>query len=205
MPSALTEAFDRFGVPALVLADNGLAFTGRFSRTSISTRFTRVVTGAGARLIHSSPYHPQTCGKIERHHRTFKAWLRTQPAPATWPSCKPCGPLPALVQHRTSTHAAHTPPQHAWDDAPILGGPQHLPIQYDAHVDPQRLQHRRHHHPQPTRLHRPTPGRHPITIVLDGDHVTIYSPDGTPSDTSASTGPRTTNAAHRRLTCVTTR
>jgi transposase InsO family protein len=78
--AAITRAFDRFGVPALVLADNGSAFTCR-TRSTGASRFTRMVTAAGARLIHSSPYHPQTCGKVERHHRTFKAWLHAQPVP----------------------------------------------------------------------------------------------------------------------------
>lgn len=80
--AAITDAFHRYGVPALVLADNGSAFTSR-TRSTGTSRFTRVVTAAGARLIHSSPYHPQTCGKVERHHRTFKAWLADQPTPAS--------------------------------------------------------------------------------------------------------------------------
>jgi hypothetical protein len=32
----------------------------------------------GIRFAHSSPYHPQTCGKVERFHQTLKRWLLKQ-------------------------------------------------------------------------------------------------------------------------------
>ena len=37
----------------------------------------------GIRLDHSRPYHPQTCGKVERFHQTQKKWLAAQPRAAT--------------------------------------------------------------------------------------------------------------------------
>ena len=37
----------------------------------------------GVRLDHPRPYHPQTCGKVERFHQTQKKWLAAQPRPAT--------------------------------------------------------------------------------------------------------------------------
>ncbi len=35
------------------------------------------------RTVNSRPFHPQTCGKIERSWQTLKKWLRARPAPAT--------------------------------------------------------------------------------------------------------------------------
>jgi transposase InsO family protein len=32
---------------------------------------------------HSRPYHPQTCGKVERVHQTLKRYLARQPKAAT--------------------------------------------------------------------------------------------------------------------------
>jgi hypothetical protein len=37
----------------------------------------------GIRYVHSRPYHPQTCGKVERFHRTLKRWLAKQPRART--------------------------------------------------------------------------------------------------------------------------
>lgn len=138
--TAIRAAFKDFGVPAIVLSDNGSAFTSRCT-TGGTTQFTRFVTGAGARLIHSSPYHPQTCGKVERHHRTFKDWLVKQPAPTNLEQLQTrCD----AYQHWYNTTRWHStwdkPPQHAWNDAPDLGGPQHLPVQHDATVSVRTVQ-----------------------------------------------------------------
>ena len=32
----------------------------------------------GIRVVHSRPYHPQTCGKVERFHQTLKRFLAKQ-------------------------------------------------------------------------------------------------------------------------------
>lgn len=36
---------------------------------------------AGIDYRHSRPYHPQTCGKVERFHQTMKAFLVKRPKP----------------------------------------------------------------------------------------------------------------------------
>ncbi|MDG4824789.1 leucine zipper domain-containing protein [Asanoa sp. WMMD1127] len=48
---------------AIVLCDNGAAFTNTWScATTAASQFASTLNGRGTRLIHSSPYHPQTCG-----------------------------------------------------------------------------------------------------------------------------------------------
>ena len=37
----------------------------------------------GIRTVHSRPYHPQTCGKVERFHQTLKRFLIRQSPAAT--------------------------------------------------------------------------------------------------------------------------
>jgi transposase InsO family protein len=179
---ALTAAFTRYGVPALVLADNGLAFSNRFSGGSSSTRFTRLVTEHGARLIHSSPYHPQTCGKVERHHRTFKAWLATQAAPASLAQLQDlCLQYQAWynTERRHSVHNA--PPQHAWDTAPELGGPTHPPVQHDAHVAVRKVSATGAItiRSRAVTIGLPRAGQS-VTTILDGDHLSVYAADGQP-------------------------
>jgi transposase InsO family protein len=75
-------AFGRYGIPASVLTDNGAVFTGkprRGGRVALEIELDLL----GVRFHHSRPYHPQTCGKVERFHQTQKKWLAAQPPPAT--------------------------------------------------------------------------------------------------------------------------
>ena len=67
----------RYGLPAELLSDNGTCFTGRLIGGEVL--FERRVGGLGVKLLHARPYHPQTCGKLERFHRTMKEWLAERP------------------------------------------------------------------------------------------------------------------------------
>jgi transposase InsO family protein len=67
-----------FGTPASVLTDNGAIYNAgaRGGRTG----FESDLITAGVLYKHSRPYHPQTCGKVERWHRTLKKFLAKRPA-----------------------------------------------------------------------------------------------------------------------------
>jgi len=77
----VVETFHRaaaaHGLPASMLTDNGAVFTAAprgGGRCAIEIELARL----GIAYRHSSPYHPQTCGKVERFHQTLKRWLAKQ-------------------------------------------------------------------------------------------------------------------------------
>jgi transposase InsO family protein len=77
----LALAIGRCGKPLMLLCDNSLAFTGRLHVQVVL--FERNLAQLGIKMINSSPNHPQTCGKNERHHQTAQKWLAARPTPAT--------------------------------------------------------------------------------------------------------------------------
>jgi transposase InsO family protein len=182
---AAEHAVREHGAPALWLTDNGMAFTARRTNpgAGVST-FTRKILSFGTRLIHSTPYHPQTCGKIERHHQTLKKWLRSRPPAATLDQ------LQALLdeyrqyynnRRRHSALPKRATPTQAWADADSLGGPASPPQQTDATL----------HHPRVGKTGAFGVGKHymhlgahwsgtTITAIRDGLRITAYDPDGHP-------------------------
>jgi hypothetical protein len=77
-----------------VLTDNGAIFTGAYrghGRVALEVE----LAALSINFRHSRPYHPQTCGKVERFHQTEKKWLTKQPAAATV----------AELQHQLDTFA----------------------------------------------------------------------------------------------------
>lgn len=73
------SAGERWGFPASVLTDNGCVYT-TWHRGGPNAMQTDLLA-RGIAFRHSRPYHPQTCGKVERFHQTLKAYLgRRAPA-----------------------------------------------------------------------------------------------------------------------------
>jgi transposase InsO family protein len=69
------------GLPAMSLTDNGLVYSGKHRGIEVS--FEVNLRALGVRPICSTPYHPQTCGKIERFWQTLKKYLAARPRAAT--------------------------------------------------------------------------------------------------------------------------
>jgi len=67
-----------YGTPASVLSDNGAIYNAR-SRGG-RTGFESDLLEHRVLYKHSTPYHPQTCGKVERWHWTLKKFLSAAPA-----------------------------------------------------------------------------------------------------------------------------
>lgn len=78
------EAAAQHGYPASVLSDNGAIFTAE-ARHGVCVMESELLA-LGISFKHSRPYHPQTCGKVERFHQTLKKHLVAQRPPRTLPA-----------------------------------------------------------------------------------------------------------------------
>ena len=65
-----------WGFPASMLTDNGAIFTAETRQGTCAIELELLALGIDYK--HSRPYHPQTCGKVERFHQTLKKWLAKQ-------------------------------------------------------------------------------------------------------------------------------
>ncbi len=86
------------GLSACLLTDNGAVFTAtpRKGKVLLQLELERL----GILSKNSRPYHPQTCGKVERYHQTLKRYLGRQ---------KPAGTLEELqAQLDTFAHYYNT-------------------------------------------------------------------------------------------------
>jgi transposase InsO family protein len=66
----------RYGTPVSVLTDNGCIYTAKHRGGKVVME--TLLEALGVTYKHSRPYHPQTCGKVERFHQTLKKFLAKQ-------------------------------------------------------------------------------------------------------------------------------
>ena len=188
--TAIEDAVTEWGAPAMVLADNGTAFAHpeRGKDKTLTSRFSRTLAERHRiRVIHSSPYHPQTCGKVERLHQSA-AKLLTHHYPDPPATIAELQHRLDHVRHHYNTRRRHgsldTTPHAFWRTAKTHGGPGDLPRQDDATV----------HLITVTRNGTAILGNHNIsigrrhagttvTLLRNGHHVTAYTTNGDPLGT----------------------
>lgn len=109
-----------WGWPERFLSDNASEF-----RHGLTTALAELGIGAG----HSRPYHPQTCGKVERFHQTLKRFLAAQTPPETLADLQ--GQLDQFRafynRYRPHRSLGRRPPAKVWADTP-KSGPAQQPL-----------------------------------------------------------------------------
>jgi transposase InsO family protein len=78
--AVMTAAISAYGIPMSSLTDNGSCYSNKHRADHRPARFEANLAALGCQSIASTPYHPQTCGKIERFWQTLKKWLRAREA-----------------------------------------------------------------------------------------------------------------------------
>lgn len=76
--AVMSAAISAHGVPMSSLTDNGSCYSNIHRTDHRPARFEANLAALGCQSIASTPYHPQTCGKIERFWQTLKKWLRAR-------------------------------------------------------------------------------------------------------------------------------
>jgi transposase InsO family protein len=129
----------RYGNPACLLTDNGAVFTGaprRGGRVALEvTLHTR-----GIHPAHSRPYHPQTCGKVERFHQSLKKHLATRPPAATLPGLQ--AQLNAFLAYYNNTRP-HRALHRATPTQAYAARPKAVPTGTPLHSEHWRIRHDR--------------------------------------------------------------
>jgi transposase InsO family protein len=173
-----------YGDPASMLSDNGAVFTGR-SRGAGRVALEVTLHARGISFRHARPYHPQTCGKIERFHQTLKKWLARQPPARTLRQLQAQLDTFRAYYNTVRPHRAlgRLTPQQAYlarPKATPTGTPlndSHYRIRHDK-VDPSGVFTLRHN----SRLHHIGIGRRhagtDILVLVHDLHIRVLNSDG---------------------------
>src|SRR5438034_1535488 len=104
---AFFAAADSHGLPASFLTDNAAVFSGGSRRGKVPLELE--LERLGIEVKHSTPYHPQTCGKVERLHQTLNAIFESRPPPHPSPtSSSSSTPFASTTRNAWTTSSALT-------------------------------------------------------------------------------------------------
>lgn len=133
--AVLATAIARVGVPQRFLSDNGSALNPtRRGRRGIVESWLR---GQGVQPITSTPGHPQTQGKSERHHQTAQKWLAARPAPGSLAELQILlDQFEDAYNQRPHQSLGMLTPLQAWAATPVTPPPAHPQITGFAAVAP---------------------------------------------------------------------
>ena len=162
--TAFHEAAAQHGYPASVLSDNGAIFTAE-ARHGVCVLESELLA-LGISFKHSRPYHPQTCGKVERFHQTLKKHLAAHRPARSLPALQgQLDKLRRLLQHRPSPPVPRPPHPNSCVQVPDQSQAfQHAPLDHPPLPDPPGQGQRRQRHPPlpkpplPPRRRPPTRG-----------------------------------------------
>ena len=121
---AFNSGASQWGLPERFLSDNGTSFRALEAHAE----------ALGVGFGHSRPYHPQTCGKVERFHQTQKKWIDKQdPAPKTIKQLQTLVDRFAPIYNTERAHRSlgRRTPTEVWNNTP-KSGPTNQPLQATA-------------------------------------------------------------------------
>lgn len=174
--SVILAGIDECGIPSMSLSDNGIVYTGRFH--AHESAFEINLRALGVRTINSAPFHPQTCGKIERFWQTLKKWLSARdPAASVADLNDLLEEFRRLYNHQRPHRALRgaTPAQafHATARARPAERPLPAPLFVSHHTVGEKSGH------LCVAPYRINVGMrwagHPCDVIRDGDHIAIFS------------------------------
>lgn len=118
--AVFSDGANRWGWPARFLSDNAPEFKHGLANA---------LRSLGIAASHSRPYHPQTCGKVERFHQTLQQWLRAQPTAETLDELQTLLDRFSIIYNQQRPHRSlqRRTPQSVWESSP-KAGPANQPL-----------------------------------------------------------------------------
>src|SRR3954464_7289948 len=183
--TVLGKGIAAFQVPHRLLSDNGTAFNQ--TRMGRRSQLVEHLQALGCRAITGKPGHPQTQGKDERLHAATQRWLRAQP------EAQSISELRAQIDYFDHAYNHERPhqalamrtPAQALSDGPTAlepipplppATPRSMPV--SAKTYKTDFAGRVHFHRISVNLSRKH-ARTKVTVVRNGDTVSIFDPHGT--------------------------